>query len=152
MSKGPGRIERAITAAIEAEPDNAFTVEDLCDRAFPGANRIEKKHRVSVLRAMKKLVAERERLDFFRAETQGCTLVLFQRGNVMSYGMARLKACFLEGYRPTARKAGRWIKADEMANLPPAEQERRLRSRLLPGGEDHKMVVRGGHWWQHAHA
>jgi hypothetical protein len=51
MSKGPGRVSRAIEAALEAEPDNAFTVEDLCDRVYRGINRVEKKHRVAVLRA-----------------------------------------------------------------------------------------------------
>ena len=51
MSKGPGRVSRAIEAILEAEPDNAFSVEDLCDRVYPGINRVEKKHRVSVLRA-----------------------------------------------------------------------------------------------------
>ena len=35
MSKGLGRIERAILAAVAAEPDNAFTVLDLVDRIWP---------------------------------------------------------------------------------------------------------------------
>jgi hypothetical protein len=52
MSKGAGRVERAIAGVFEAEPDNAFTVEDLCDRAYPG-ELVEKKHRVAVLRAAK---------------------------------------------------------------------------------------------------
>jgi hypothetical protein len=39
MSRGPGRIERAIEAAFAAEPDNAFTIEDLCDRIYPEIRR-----------------------------------------------------------------------------------------------------------------
>jgi hypothetical protein len=42
MSKGPGQI-------------NAFTLEDLCERVYPGVNRIEKKHHVSVARAARNL-------------------------------------------------------------------------------------------------
>ena len=59
MGSGPGRIERAIEAALAAEPDNAFNTEDLCDRAYPGVNRVNKKHRVAVLRALKRVLARR---------------------------------------------------------------------------------------------
>jgi len=45
MSRGPGRIERAIAAILDAESDNAFTTEDLCERVYRGVNRVEKKHR-----------------------------------------------------------------------------------------------------------
>ena len=34
MSKGPGRIQRIIMAAFEAEADNAFTTTELCERAY----------------------------------------------------------------------------------------------------------------------
>ena len=60
MSRGPGRIERAIAAILDAEPDNAFTTEDLCERVYPGVNRVEKKHRVAVLRAANKLIKRRD--------------------------------------------------------------------------------------------
>ncbi len=30
MSKGPGRVQQAILAMIEAQPDGAWTFEDLC--------------------------------------------------------------------------------------------------------------------------
>jgi len=42
MSKGPGRVSRAIGTALEGEPDNAFTIEDLSDRVYRGINRVEK--------------------------------------------------------------------------------------------------------------
>ena len=60
MSRGPGRIERAIEAAFTAEPSRAFPVETLALVAFPGVNRLEKKHRIAVLRAAHKVA---ERLD-----------------------------------------------------------------------------------------
>jgi hypothetical protein len=62
MSKGPGRVERIIEAVFAAEPDNAFTIEDLCDRVYPGEP-IEKKHRVSVLRAAKQVAKRRDEID-----------------------------------------------------------------------------------------
>ncbi len=56
MSRGPGRVERAIAAAFaEADPDVAFTTDDFCAVAFPEDGGIEKKHRVSVLRAARRL-------------------------------------------------------------------------------------------------
>jgi hypothetical protein len=57
MSKGPGRVQRAILGLIEAEPDGAWTIADLCRDAYPGANQIERKHRVAVLSALRRLPA-----------------------------------------------------------------------------------------------
>lgn len=149
MSRGPGRIERAIRAAYAAEPDNAFTTDDLCDRIFAGVNRIEKKHRVSVIRALKAVAASDREMEFFRSEAQGGPLVLFNCCNVMSYAMARIKADSLENYRPTARRARGWWDAREMWVLPPAEQEACLRALLMPGGKQHHLVTTGGAWWEH---
>ena len=91
MSKGPGRIERAIAAILDGEPNNAFTTEDLCERVYPGVNRVEKKHRVAVLRAANKLVKRRDNTGCWRSESLGGTRVYFNVDNVMSYAMARLK-------------------------------------------------------------
>jgi len=55
LSGGPGRIERAISAAFAANPSMTFTVDDLAAIAYPGLDRIEKKHRVAVARAARKL-------------------------------------------------------------------------------------------------
>jgi hypothetical protein len=47
MSRGPGRIERAIEAAFAAELDNAFMIEDLCIR-MPGAvTPLLRRHQIS---------------------------------------------------------------------------------------------------------
>jgi hypothetical protein len=50
MSRGPGRIERAIRALLDANPDRAFTTDELCEHCYPVVA-IEKKHMVAVLRA-----------------------------------------------------------------------------------------------------
>ena len=73
MSTGPGRVQRAILAAFAAEPDAAFSIEELCIRVY-GLRRLErherpkwqqrhpwtysaaeKRHRVAVLRAVRGL-------------------------------------------------------------------------------------------------
>ena len=36
MSKGPGRVQKAILALIEAEPDGAWPYEELCARLYGG--------------------------------------------------------------------------------------------------------------------
>ena len=99
MSRGPGRIEQAIAALLDAEPDNAFTTEELCERVYPGVNRVEKKHRVAVLRAANKLIKRRDNTDCMRCGNLGGTRVYFNLDNVMSYAMARLKTDRLNHYR-----------------------------------------------------
>jgi hypothetical protein len=52
MSKGPGRIQRAIAALIEAEPDGAWTAADLCLIAYPHSQTVMRMRFISVLRAL----------------------------------------------------------------------------------------------------
>jgi hypothetical protein len=52
MSKGPGRIQRAILALINAKPDEAFTVEDLCRRIYPGGVKPTRAQLGAVTRAL----------------------------------------------------------------------------------------------------
>jgi hypothetical protein len=70
MSRGPGRIERAISAAFAADPEGTLDVDALCRAAYPdevftwprdfnGERRPPEKRRRSVLRAAHK-VAERQ--------------------------------------------------------------------------------------------
>jgi hypothetical protein len=139
MGKGLGHVGRAIEAALIAEPDNAFTVDDLCDRAFPGINRIEKKHRLSIIRAAKSVAKRRANLESRRSETLGGTMIFYTADNVMSYGMFRLKADFLNNYRST----------DPRCMPSRITIEEQLRARLIEGGKDHDSVVRGGVWWNH---
>jgi hypothetical protein len=51
MSKGPGRVMRAIIEATEAEPTRRFTIEELAALAYPGAE-IVHKHMVEVRAAV----------------------------------------------------------------------------------------------------
>lgn len=68
MSRGPGRIERAIRALLDAPPDDyeGFGSEDLAEHCYPGVT-IERKHRVVVLRAAHKIVAADPAWTFERA-------------------------------------------------------------------------------------
>lgn len=55
MSKGPGRVERAIEAAFSENPLKRFYVEDLCRIVYPDHRQVSDKKRIhqrrSVLRA-----------------------------------------------------------------------------------------------------
>jgi hypothetical protein len=88
MSRGPGRVQRAIEAVFQAEPDNAFLLSELCERVYRGLNRVEKKHRIAVARAVKGI----ETLDCLHRDTLGREQVIYDPCNVMSYAMARLKS------------------------------------------------------------
>ena len=52
MSRGPGRIERAIRALFDAHADRAFGTDELCQHCRPDAGAIERKHEVAVVRAV----------------------------------------------------------------------------------------------------
>jgi len=137
MSKGLGTIGRAIEAVLTAEPDNAFTVDDLCDRVFTRINRIEKKHRVSVIRAAKSVAKRHTNFESVRSELLGRTTVFYVADNVMSSAMARLKSDNLYGYR-NSHPNPRWV----------SDTEQQLQARLIEGGKDHRHVVAGGCYWQ----
>jgi hypothetical protein len=61
MSRGPGRIEQAIETLFSNAPSQTFSTEELVTAVFPDVNRIEKKHRVAVLRAADKVAKRRHR-------------------------------------------------------------------------------------------
>jgi hypothetical protein len=84
MSRGPGHIQRVILALIEGDPhgDGAWTLSQICEQAYPGINRPEKKHRVAVARALRKMKLpgtwEVRRIDGHGEEyclTNACSLV-----------------------------------------------------------------------------
>ena len=60
MSRGPGRVERAIRKAFTDAPFMAFGVSELCLIAYPGGSpaTVTHKHRVAVTRAADKVSAE----------------------------------------------------------------------------------------------
>ncbi len=133
MSKGPGRVGRAIEAALAAEPDNAFTVEDLCDRVYVG-ERIEKKHRVAVIRAAKRVADRNDNIAITQSVHLGSALIFYHRYNVMSYAMAQLKG--LSSYR-----------TKDIRRLDTNWDESHLRA-MIAGGIAHQHVVPGAVWWR----
>jgi len=54
MSRGAGVVQRRLVEAIRAEPKRRFKVKELAEIVFPGEP-VERKHEVSVRRALKNL-------------------------------------------------------------------------------------------------
>jgi hypothetical protein len=46
MSRGPGKVERAIESAFRGDPTRTYTIEELVQIAYPAARVIERKHLV----------------------------------------------------------------------------------------------------------
>ena len=84
MSKGPGRIERAVAEAFAANANGILSVDELVSIAYQGINRVEKKHRVATIRAADK-VAARTGWAWWRAEMPGHPLVYYNPYDVRSY-------------------------------------------------------------------
>jgi hypothetical protein len=133
MRRGSGRAEQIIEAVFAAKPDNAFTIEDLCARVYPGEP-IEKKHRVAVIRAAKEVAKRYGEIDTMIGEGLGGTLIFFNQYCVLSYAMARLKS---SSYR--TNNQGRSLR----------ENEADLRAKIAPGGLDYELIAPGGAWWRH---
>jgi hypothetical protein len=136
MSGGHGEIERAIERVFDAEPNNAFTVEDLCDRVYPGINGVE---RGTVIRAAKNVAQRRDFIfiDHYQSKALGDQFVFYRIDNVTSYAMARLKAN--SGYHYHGSNDERvpgWRRA----------AEKRLQADLSTGGRNNHLVVPGGLW------
>jgi hypothetical protein len=77
MSRGPGRVERAIKAAFDAEPTRVFTTEYLCAHVYAGATKIEKKHRVSLIRAAKRVLRREHSWRMTRTHMPGAPFLFF---------------------------------------------------------------------------
>jgi len=135
MSRGPGRIARAIADIFDAHRDNAFTTEELCEQVYPSAV-VEKKHRISVIRASKNLALHRAEIGWMTGEGLGRQFVFYRRDNVNSYAMARLKSDNLMHYRSNdPRLPYHWIK--DQAEL----------RRHLDDDFHRELMAPGGSWW-----
>ena len=77
MSRGPGRIEREIWAAIVAEPARVFTIEQLGFVVYPQRVNLAKKHRVSLIRAVKHVIQHEPDWHIARAHSSGRPFVVF---------------------------------------------------------------------------
>lgn len=53
MSRGPGRIERRIAQLFQKDPRLVPTTTEICQYVY-GVETVQKKHRVAVLRALKR--------------------------------------------------------------------------------------------------
>ena len=136
-------MQRAIMAAFESEPDNAFLLSELCERAYPRIKQIQRKHRVAVARAAKTI----KTIDSIQRQTLGRELVFYDPLNVMSYAMAQLKSDFIDGedYRNNDPRKAQLRKRSKRK----ATTEQDLRKRLALGERQHKHIVKGGAWWRH---
>jgi hypothetical protein len=101
MSRGPGRIERAIRSLLDSHPDLAFVTADLVRHCYPGVTTIERKHDVSVLRAAQKVMLPDP--DWYMDQSEmrgrwagGGVWVLFNRASLKSYALGQM---IKEGFR-----------------------------------------------------
>src|SRR5215469_232136 len=140
MSKGPGRIERAIRQLFDANPDRAFITDELVEHCYPDAAYIEKKHTVAVFRAAHKVVA---RDANWREQTIGegrnVGLVFMNMDSVESFALGRAISMdvIYRGGRPSPY---RWRVAqdyDDLRAILDTEENRRL---MTPGGAWHRFV------------
>lgn len=121
MSRGPGRIERAIGHALRGA-DRSFTVEELATLVYTGVNRVEKKHRVAVLRALFS-VNENSPMWFFRTHTAPWRIIVAEN-NVRSYVHGLLRRSWWNSER----------------SLEQIEQ-------ILSDPEIQSVMEPGGYWW-----
>lgn len=133
MSRGAGRVEREIAAAFAADPDNAFTADELCQRIYPGFDIRDhwddsKKYRVAVIRAAKSLARRWPDLGWGRSWMRGRINIYFNAASVSSWAMARMKGDQFEA---------------------PYHTEEEMRASLRPGGYHHRHIVEGGAWRRH---
>jgi hypothetical protein len=94
MSRGPGRIERAIEAEFNNHPQDSFTTDQLVLAAYPqlrSVSAIWKKHRVAVLRATRK-VCPRLGWDACRMSGPGNMLLFVNRLDEMAYLRGHIRA------------------------------------------------------------
>lgn len=129
MSRGPGAIERAIEAAFTDNPSRTYSVEELAALAYPGVNRVERKHRVSVLRSADKAAA-RCGWQGWKAGRPGHPVIYLNLFDVRSYTVGRLRCDYTDG-RDTVE----------------------VIERRLDDPSDHQSkwswIQPGGAWWLH---
>jgi hypothetical protein len=132
------QIEAIIEATLLGDQDNAYTVDNLCDRVYPGLKRFEPKHHVAVIPAAKR-VCERlgERWDWRYSWTPGRKLVFWNRASILSYGMAELKTD--QSYLSLTVRF-----SHDFRNCTDNE----LKAKLSPGGDYYDRVIAGGNWWK----
>jgi hypothetical protein len=143
MGRGLGRIERALVAIFDGERDNAFTIEDLCERIWPDlypelqGDRIERRHRRTVIRAARNIAPQRPEIQWLHGQRLGRGLVFFRHDEVMSYAMARLKADRFQRYRGNNARL-HWSSGEGALRRELDDESRR--KLIGPGGEWRRQV------------
>ena len=151
MSRGSGKIERAIAALLDGNPDMAVTAEELAERVY-GIAAVEHKHIVSVLRALRRLAQRRPDIntawgrDWKWLQKRGGRTVWFNRRNVQSYGLMMLKTRYC-AYRAT--DAERQLAF--LRHIRKVDTEGELLAMLAPGGKYHRYIQPGGEWYRAVH-
>jgi hypothetical protein len=124
MSRGRGRIERAIRQLFDDHPDLAFVTDELAEHCFPGVG-IERKHQVSVLRAAHKVVAPDPDWTAWQIECKRRGWVFFNHASVQSYALGRMIA---ETY------GARHDRTEMLARLQPGSVNDTFLDLCAPGG------------------
>jgi hypothetical protein len=115
MSRGPGRIERAIRELFDAHPDLAFVTDELAEHCYPDAGPIERKHQVAVLRAAQKVVANDPDWTVWLISGMGTGLVFVNQANVQSYTLglmigSSLPDIIYRSEKRARRRPGEWVR------------------------------------------
>lgn len=137
MSRGPGRIERAIKELFAANPDLAFGVVDLVEHCYPGATGSkgpEKKHTVSVIRAARRVVDSDPDWEMWRGEGQGGALVFSNEASLQSHCLGILIADSLSFYRSPKRAVRKYGGSIGYRAAFHADDRASLLAMLAPGG------------------
>jgi len=93
MSRGHGKIQQAIILLIESDEDGAWSTSEICSHVFRGLNRVEKKHRVAVSRALRTMALP-ETWAVSYAERRGGDAVLYNRLSIESTSRMRWLTIF----------------------------------------------------------
>jgi hypothetical protein len=128
-----GKIELQVREILEAEPDNGFTTEDLCQRIYGAA---EKKHRVSMLRVVKRISGADPRYATLTSEQRGGTPIVYNCTSTYAYAVARL-----EGESFGYQREHDWWKSKVTEDDLHAE---------LRDEQHQELIALGGAWWRFA--
>lgn len=91
MNKGSCKLQTAVLSALRGGPNRSFSLDDLVASVYSDLPPIEKKYRVAVMRAAKRVVAEAE-WSWLRAASRGAAILFFNPYDVRSYCHAQLRS------------------------------------------------------------
>ena len=83
MSRGPGRIQKAVLGLITDDPHGAWRTAELCECVYAGSDRVEKQNRVAVLRALESMALP-EPWEVRYSDAAGSECILYNACDVES--------------------------------------------------------------------